>query len=194
MKKQILTAALTIVTLFSNAQSTKWVTDASHGKIGFTVIHFGMTELEGRFLKYEGTVLSDKSDFSDAKIDFTADVNSISTDEEQRDKHLKSPDFFDAEKFPQIVFKGKSLKSVGKNKYKLTGDFTMHGITKEVTLDAVHTGTVVDPYKNTKAGFKVTGVINRTLWNLKWNGVLATGEILVSEEVTIDCNFQLLKK
>lgn len=194
MKKTIISTTFLFISLFSFAQTTKWGYDASHAKVGFTISHFGISETEGKFTKFDGMVLSDKPDFSDSKIDFTIEVNSINTEDVQRDTHLKSPDFFDAAKFPTITFKSKSLKAVGKNKYKLTGNFTMHGVTKEITLDVIYKGTVVDPYKNTKAGFKITGMIDRTQFGLVWNGKLSSGDALLGDEVTLDINIELIKK
>lgn len=194
MKKTIISITLLFTCLFSFAQTTKWGYDASHAKVGFTISHFGISETEGKFTKFDGTVLSDKPDFSDAKIDFTIDVNSINTEDAQRDMHLKSPDFFDVAKFPSITFKSKAFKDVGKNKYKLTGSLTMHGVTKEITLDVIYKGTVVDPYKNTKAGFKITGTIDRRQFGLVWNGKLSTGDALLGNDVNIDINIELIKK
>ena len=179
---------------FIFAQTTKWGYDASHAKVGFTISHFGISETEGKFTKFDGTVLSDKPDFSDATIDISIDVNSINTEDAKRDTHLKSPDFFDVAKYPSITFKSKLFKSVGKNKYKLTGNFTLHGITREIELDVIYKGTVVDPYKNTKAGFKISGVIDRTQFGLVWNGKLAAGELLVGNDVYLDINIELIKK
>jgi polyisoprenoid-binding protein YceI len=194
MKNILILSALFLSITFNFAQTGKWGFDDSHAKVGFAVSHFGISETEGKFTKFDGTVLSDKSDFSDAKIDFTIDVNSINTENDQRDGHLKSPDFFDVAKYPNITFKSKSLKAVGKNKYKLTGDFTMHGVTKPITLDVVYRGTVVDPYKNTKAGFRITGMIDRTIYGLSWNGKLAAGGLLVGNDVDLNVNIELIKK
>ena len=193
MKKNSLIIGLLLLSSLSMAQSTKWAYDASHAKVGFSILHFGISETEGRFTKYEGTVRADEPDFSDAKINITIDVNSIDTDEEKRDEHLKSADFFDVAKYPSITFKSKSFKSIGKNTYELVGDFTMHGVTKEIKLKAMYKGTVVDPYENTKAGFKISGVIDRTDYGLEWNGVLAAGGVLVGDEVELDINIELLK-
>lgn len=190
----------TIVTilLFANAavaQTTKWGFDASHAKVGFSVSHFGISETEGKFTKFDGLVLSDKADFSDAKINFTIDVNSINTEDSKRDEHLKSADFFDVAKYPSILFTGKSLKSTGKNMYRLTGSMTMHGVTKDIVLDVLYRGTVPkDPYGNTKAGFKITGIIDRTQYGLTWNGKLAGGELLVGDNVHLDIDIELIKK
>jgi polyisoprenoid-binding protein YceI len=194
MNKTFLSIAMIVNSLSVYAQTTKWGYDASHAKVGFTISHFGISETEGKFTKFEGTILSDKADFSDAKIDFVVDVNSIKTEDAERDSHLKSADFFDVVKFPLITFKSKSLESIGKDKYKLTGYFTMHGVTKEISLDVTYKGTVVDPYKNTKAGFKLNGIIDRTQFGLVWNGTLAAGGLLVGNEVNLDINIELIKK
>lgn len=193
--KAILVSTLVLVSsIFATAQSTKWIVDDTHAKLGFKVTHFGISETDGKFTKFTGTVLADKPDFSDSKIDLTIEVSSVDTDNEQRDTHLKSADYFDVAKYPQIIFKGKSFKPVSKNKYKLTGDFTMHGVTKEVTLDAIYRGTVpLDPFGNTKAGFKITGLIDRTHWGLNWTGKLAGGDLLVGNDVELECNIELNK-
>ncbi len=194
MKKTIALWAMVLSVLYSNAQTTKWIVDDTHAKLGFKVTHFGISETEGKFTKFTGAVLSDKPDFSDSKIDLTIEVSSVDTDNEQRDTHLKSADYFDVAKYPQIIFKGKSLKPVSKNKYKLIGDFTMHGVTKEVTLDVVYRGTVpLDPFGNTKAGFKINGLIDRTQWGLNWTGKLAGGDLLVGNDVELECNIELNK-
>lgn len=194
MKTIIISALILAAKVFANAQTTQWGYDDTHAKVGFSISHFGISETEGKFTKFSGSVLSDKSDFSDAKIDITIDVNSINTEAPQRDAHLKSADFFDVSKFPAIVFKSKKLTAVGKNKYKLTGDITMHGVTKEIVLDVIYKGTVVDPFKNTKAGFKLSGTLNRNDFGLSWNGKLASGEILVGNEVELMINIELIKK
>ncbi|MES1222023.1 MAG: YceI family protein [Bacteroidota bacterium] len=194
MKNITLPIMLFITSVISYSQTTKWSYDASHAKISFTISHLGISETEGKFTKFDGTVLSDKADFSDAIIDFTIDASSINTDDEKRDTHLKSADFFDVARFPKIVFKSKSFRPVGNNSYKLIGDFTLRGVTKEIALDVVYKGTVVDPFKNTKAGFKITGTIDRTNYGLVWNGTFAAGELLVGNDVSLDINIELLKK
>ncbi|MBI3221021.1 MAG: YceI family protein [Bacteroidetes bacterium] len=192
--KTLIISTLVLLSTLANAQTTQWGYDDTHAKVGFSISHFGISETEGKFTKFSGTVLSDKLDFSDAKIEITIDVNSINTEAPQRDAHLKSADFFDVAKFPSIVFKSKKLTATGKNKYKLIGDITMHGVTKEITLDVIYKGTVVDPYKNTKAGFKLSGTLNRNDFGLSWNGKLASGEILVGNEVELLINIELIKK
>lgn len=195
MKKvKLISAVLLIAALSASAQKTTWSFDKTHSKVQFDISHMVISEVSGRFLDYEGTVLADKGDFSDAKIDFSIDVKSIDTDDEKRDQHLRSPDFFDAAQYPKITFKGKSMKKIGENKYKLTGDFTLHGVTKTIELNVVYGGTVKDPYGNIKAGFKVTGVINRTDFGLKYNSIIDSGGLMIGEEVTIICKFELIKK
>jgi len=194
MKKIIL--SVTIMGMFvlsTTAQTTKWVFDKTHSKVQFDVDHMVISEVSGQFKDYEGTVLSDKSDFSDAKIDFSIDVKSISTDDEKRDGHLQSPDFFDVPKYPKITFISKSMKKIKENHYKLTGDFTMHGVTKTITLDVTYGGTVTDPYKNIKAGFKISGTINRTEFGLKYNSVVDSGGLMIGEVVTFICKVELMK-
>jgi len=194
MKKMIILLLIVLSNLTSYSQTTEWKYDNSHAKVGFLVSHFGISETEGIFTKYDGSVLATKADFSDAKIDFVIDVNSINTEDAQRDMHLKSPDFFDVAKYPVITFKSKSIKNNGMNKYVVTGDLTIHGMTKEVSLDVRYRGTVVDPFKNTKAGFKINGTIDRTQFGLTWNGKLSTGDLLVGNEVNLDINIELIKK
>jgi polyisoprenoid-binding protein YceI len=185
---------MAVVSTFTYAQAPTWVFEPSHCKVGFSISHFGISETEGQFKKFTGTIVATQKDFSDAKIDFTVDVNSINTDDEQRDGHLKSADFFDAAKYPSLIFKSKSMKPAGKNKYTLKGDLTMHGITKEIELDVLFGGIVnKDPFGNTKAGFKVTGNIDRKEWGLTWNKVLDTGGVAVGEQVAIECHIELLK-
>jgi len=185
--------ALLISFISINAQ-TKWNIDKAHSKVMFSVTHLVISEVTGEFKDFTGSIESSNPDFTDAKIDFSADVNSISTDNDMRDKHLKSDDFFNAGKFPQITFKGKSLKKVEGNNYKLTGDFTIRDVTKQVTLDVVYNGTIKDPYGNTKAGFKIIGQIDRFDYNLKWNSLIeAGGSAVVGKTVTMTINLELQK-
>ncbi|MBK7667871.1 MAG: YceI family protein [Sphingobacteriaceae bacterium] len=193
--KQTAIAALLVVSWGFNAQ-TNWKVDGSHSKLGFAVTHLMVSETEGKFKVYEGTVASkSEMDFTDAKIEFSVDVNSINTDDEKRDGHLKSADFFDVEKFPKMTFKATSMKA-GKVKgtYDLEGDLTMHGVTKKVKLTAIGASkTVKDPWGNTKYAFKITGKLNRVDYGLKWNAALEAGGVVVSEEVKIDCTIELNK-
>lgn len=174
--------------------TTKWVLDPTHSEIGFKVKHMMFTNVSGSFNSFEVTAETGSDDFSDAKIEFKANVNSISTNNEQRDTHLKSADFFDAEKFASIHFKATEFKKVDSNDFHLIGDLTIKDITKSVTLHVENGGLMKDPWGNLKAGFTITGKINRTDFGLVWNAALETGGVLVSEEVKINCEIQLVKQ
>lgn len=170
-----------------------WTLDKSHSNVKFSVKHLVVSDVEGAFKVYSGSVKSKDDTFADAQIDFTVDVASVNTDDEKRDGHLKSDDFFNAEKFPQMKFMGKSFKKVGKGKYKLTGDLTIRDVTKTVTFDVDFGGTVKDPWGNIKAGFKATTSVNRFDYNLKWNTLIETGGAVVGKEVKITVNVELTK-
>ena len=172
------------------AQTKLWVIDNSHSNVKFSVSHLIISEVDGAFKNYTGTLQSAKPDFTDAKIDFAVDINSIYTDNETRDNHLKSDDFFNAEKFPQMIFKGTSFKKLSDNKYELEGDLTIRDITKKVKFNVNYGGTVVDPWGNVKTGFKVKGTINRFDYNLKWNSLTEVGGAVVGKEVEIKLNLQ----
>ncbi|MHB8905145.1 MAG: YceI family protein [Melioribacteraceae bacterium] len=193
MAKFRFAAILALISLMTINAQTKWTVDKAHSKVQFTVTHLIISEVTGEFKTFDATVESSKDDFSDAKIDFWADVNSISTDNDARDKHLKSDDFFNAEKFPKLTFKGKSFKKVSGKNYKLVGDLTIRDVTKEVTLDVVYNGSVKDPYGNIKAGFKITGSINRFDYNLKWNALIEAGGAVVGKTVEMTVNLELQK-
>lgn len=187
-------AAAAILTGASTMAQSNWTIDASHSKVQFTVTHLMISEVTGKFKVYDGKVTSSKDDFTDSNIEFTADVNSIDTDDEGRDKHLKSEDFFNAEKFPNMTFKSKSFKKVNGKNYKLIGELTIRGITKTVEFDVVYNGSIKDPWGNTKAGFKLNGSINRIDYGLKWNAAIEAGGVVVSEKVTINCDIELGKQ
>lgn len=189
MKKLFLATAITLFSTALFAQTT-WNVDNSHSNVKFTVTHLVISEVEGYFKNFKGSITSSNADFNDASVDFTVDINSINTDNENRDKHLKSDDFFNAEQYPNMTFKSTSFKKVSGNKYKLTGNLTIRNITKTVTFDVIYGGTVKDPWGNTKAGFKATTVINRFDYNLKWNTVTEAGGAVVGKDVTIDLKLE----
>jgi len=197
MKKLFTTAAASLLMMTATMAQVKWKVDASHSKLGFSVVHAMVSETEGKFKVFDGSAESKtEMDFTNANINFSADVNSINTEDAKRDGHLKSADFFDAEKFPTITFKSTGMKLDGKGKtsYILEGDLTMHGVTKKVSLNAIGAAkTVKDPYGNIKNGFKVTGVISRKDFGLTWNAALEAGGVMVSDEVTINLNIELNK-
>ncbi len=196
MKKFIMPIAALMMMSAANAQ-TNWKVDNSHSKLGFSVTHMMVSETEGKFKVFEGQATSKTDmDFTDATINFSADAASINTEDEKRDGHLKSPDFFDVEKYPKITFKSTSMKPTGKGStsYNLEGELTMHGVTKKVKFLAIGASkTVKDPYGNIKNGFKVTGTVNRKEYGLNWNAALEAGGVAVSDEVKIELNIELNK-
>ncbi|MGK7388876.1 MAG: YceI family protein [Candidatus Cyclobacteriaceae bacterium M2_1C_046] len=172
----------------------KWKVDQSHSEVQFKAKHLMITTVTGHFNEYDIEVETEGDDFSSAhNIVFTANVNSITTNNEQRDAHLKSEDFFDAENHKDLKFVGKDIKQTGDNEFKLTGDLTVRGVTKSITLDVEHGGTVVDPYGNNKAGFTVDGKLKRKDFGLKWDAVTEAGSIVVSDEIKIHCEIQLVE-
>ena len=176
-------------------QTNQWVFEPSHCKIGFSVSHFGITETEGMFHQFTGTIQTQADDFSDAQVSLTIPVSSIDTLDKQRDGHLLSGDFFAADQHPEITFASTGIRVSAKRKYTLAGNLTMVGVTKPVELDVEYKGTVPrDPFGNTKAGFAVTGTINRKDWGIVWNRVLDFGGLAVGEDVKISCQIELLKQ
>ncbi len=167
MKKiALILVAFITLTAFSTAVST-WQNDDPHSQLGFTVTHLGIADVSGTFNDFDVTAKSSKPDFTDATFELTAKTASIDTRVDARNNHLKSADFFDAEKYPTLSFKSTSIKKAGKNKYKLTGDLSLHGITKPVTMDLLYKGTVENPIsKKHTAGFQITGTIKRSDFNV----------------------------
>lgn len=175
--------------------TTTWALDAAHSEIQFKVKHMMISTVTGGFDKFDAKVETTGDDFSTAHISFTAETASVNTGSEQRDGHLKGEDFFDAEKFPLLSFKATALKPKGNNgDYQLTGDLTIKGVTKPVQLDVEFGGIGKDPWGNTKAGFTLSGKINRKDWDLNWNAVLEAGGLLVSDEVKLLGEIQLAKQ
>ena len=162
MKKINVLFAMLLLATGVFAQATVYKVDKAHSKLGFTISHMMISEVDGTFNGFEATITSSKADFSDATVELTADVNTVDTNNEGRDKHLKSADFFDAATYPTITFKSTSFTKTGDKTYKVVGDLTMHGVTKSVTLDATLGGTTADKAGKTIAGFKVTGTIKRS--------------------------------
>lgn len=193
MKKINLFVVLFLTATLTFAQ-TKWSFDKAHSKVGFSVTHLIISEVDGYFKSFDGYVETTNDDFSGAKVEFTVDTKSINTDNEKRDDHLRSDDFFNAEKYPKMTFKGKSFKKVGDKKYKLVGDLTIRDVTKEVALDVKYNGTIKDPWGNTKAGFKITGEINRFDYGLKWNALMEAGGAVVGETVDLEIDIELQKQ
>jgi polyisoprenoid-binding protein YceI len=188
--KRLLISAAVVATSFSLQAQTKWVIDPVHSSVNFNIEHLVISEVEGKFKTYNGTISATKPDLTDAVIDFAVDIKSIDTDNDMRDKHLISPDFFEADKYPQMTFKSTSLKKLSGNKYLLSGNLTIHGITKPAKFDVTYGGTAKDSYGNTKAGFKAKSVINRYDYGLKYNSLTEAGGATLGKEVEIDLKLQ----
>lgn len=168
--------------------------DAAHSEISFKVKHLMITNVTGSFTKFDATIESEAADFSDAKISFEADTNSITTNNEQRDGHLKSADFFAADKFPKLSFQSKSITKKGDDSYTLTGDLTIRDTTKTVELNVEYGGTITDPYGQVKSGFEIKGKINRKDFGLTWAAVTEAGGIVLSDEVKLNLAVQMIKQ
>ena len=174
----------------TNYAGTKWTIDKVHSNVKFTVTHLVISEVEGYFKIFDGSMEHSKPDFSDARINFSVDINSINTDNENRDKHLKSDDFFNAEKFPQMKFESTSFTPLGNNKYKLAGNLTIRDVSKPVTFDVTYGGTA-NMGPTTKAGFKAKTTINRFDYGLKWDKATESGGLVVGKDVEIVVNAEL---
>lgn len=173
---------------------TYWAADPVHSEIQFKVKHLMITTVTGYFRKYDLRVVTEGDDFTTAsEIIFTADIDSIDTSNAQRDTHLKSADFFEAERHKQLRFTGTRFEKQG-DEHRLIGDLSIRGVTKPVTLEVDFAGIVVDPYGQTKAGFTVDGRISRKDFGLQWNAVTEAGQIVVSDDIRIHCEVQLVKQ
>jgi polyisoprenoid-binding protein YceI len=186
-----LSIILVLVSFVASGQ-TKWQLDKAHSNIGFSIAHLVVTDVTGSFKSFDGTVATTGDDFSTMKIEFTIEANSINTDNERRDEHLRSPDFFDAAKYPNLTFKSTKVEKTGENSYKITGDLTMHGKTNPVVLEATLRGPVMF-METTRVGVKAATSLNRYDYDLKWNKTLEAGGLLVGEEVAIIINIELVK-
>lgn len=192
MKKLSLISALSlslILSAFTAVAPSTWNLDTAHSKLGFSITHLMVSEVEGSFKKAEATITATKDDFTDAKVTVKADVNSIDTDNDDRDAHLKKPDFFDAEKYPTITFESTSFKKTGDKTYKVKGNLTMHGVTKAIELDAKANLGTNPMSKKTIAGFKITGKIKRTDFGI----APETPSAMLSDEVNIVANAEFAK-
>lgn len=173
----------------TNQAKTKWVIDPAHSEIGFKVKHMMISTVSGQFEKFDATAETNGEDFTTVSVKVKIDVDSINTKNKDREAHLKSDDFFNAEKFPQMTFVSKSFDGE-----KLSGDLTIRDITKEVTLETEFNGIAVDPYGQTKAGFELSGEINRKDFGLKWSAVTEAGNVVVSDKVKLIIGAQFVKQ
>lgn len=172
--------------------NVKWALDPTHSELLFKVKHLMITNVKGEFRTFSAAI--DGEDFTSAPVTVKIDTESVFTNNNDRDGHLKSPDFFDAAQYPSITFTSKSFKKVDDDEYTLTGDLTIKDVTKEVSLAVTYGGVNKDPWGNQKAGFSVKGKINRSDFGLTWNAALETGGVLVSEEVKIDAEVQFVQQ
>lgn len=174
--------------------TTKWVLDPSHSEITFKVKHMMFTNVSGKFDTFQATAESDSDNFENARFDFQAETTSINTGNADRDNHLRGGDFFDAEQFPQLTFKSTAFQQKSGDDYTLTGDLSLHGVTKSISLDVEFGGLAQDPWGNTKAGLSATGKLNRKDFGLNWNAALEAGGVLVGEEVKLHIELQFVKQ
>ncbi len=173
---------------------TTWGVDPTHSEVQFKVRHLVISTVTGYFKSYDIKATAEDGDWTTGKVFFSADIDSIDTGQEQRDGHLKSADFFDAENHPQLTFESTGIQKVSDDTYKLIGDLTIRGITKPIELDVEYGGETTDFYGNYKAGFEVTGKIKRKEYGLTWDAVTEAGSVVVSDEVKLFANVQLVKQ
>ena len=189
MKKLLIAAALLATQTGAMAQ-TNWNLDKAHSALKFNVDHLVISEVEGNFKVFNGSLSSSSDDFNNAKVEFSVDVKSINTDNEKRDEHLRSDDFFNAEKFPEMKFTSTSFKKIKGNNYELEGNLTIRNTTKKVKFAVTHGGTIKDPWGNTKTGFKAMGKINRKEFGLMWGPVMEAGGAVVGDEIRMTVNVE----
>ncbi|MEI6305613.1 MAG: YceI family protein [Deltaproteobacteria bacterium] len=196
MKRIITTvAAFIALALPTFALATSWSIDSDHSNVGFKVRHLMVSNVKGSFDKFTGTINIDDKDITKSKVEVNIDTNSVNTNVQKRDDHLRGADFFDVAKFPAMTFVSKKVAKAGKDKLKVTGDLTLHGVTKEVVLDVEGpSGEIKDPRGNIRKGATATAKINRKEFGLTYNSVLETGGVAVGEEVTITLEIEMIKK
>jgi len=173
---------------------SQWAVDAAHSEIGFKVKHMMFTTVSGKFKSFKAVIENEEDAFETTTIRFSADVSSIDTNDSGRDKHLRSVDFFDVEKFPKLGFVSTGIKKISHEKYQVTGDLTIRDIARPVVLDVEYSGLMKDPWGNIKAAATVTGKINRKDFGLTWNAALETGGVLVGEEVKLIAEVQMIRQ
>lgn len=171
-----------------------WAIDPTHSEIGFKVKHMMFTNVSGKFNLFDAEIQNEEENFETAAINFSAEVNSINTGNDDRDNHLRSADFFDVENFGKLTFKSTSVKKVNEGEYKISGDLTIKDVTKNITLDTEYSGLMKDPWGNTKIGLSLNGKINRKEFGLTWNAALETGGVLVGEDIKLNAEVQFVKQ
>ena len=186
---RLFAASLLAAALAAPASADTFVVDRAHSEATFSIRHL-MSRVSGRFNDFTGTITGDPARPTEAKVEFTIKAASIDTDQEGRDKHLRSADFFDTEKHPEITFKSTRIVPAGKDKYNVIGNLSMRGVTKEITVPVTYLGSLTDPYKNEKFGFEATATLNRKDFGIVWNTALDTGGTVLSYEVAVTVNLQ----
>ncbi|MGB9599349.1 MAG: YceI family protein [Myxococcota bacterium] len=195
MKKGILSILMLLVIFSAKLFAAEWELDRSHSIVAFSVRHLGISNVRGEFEKFDVKVEGEKDAVEKSTVEAKIYVDSINTRDPKRDAHLKSPDFFDVEKYPTIDFKAKKIKKISSTKLKITGDLTMHGVTKEVVLDVESTGIeAIDPMGNIRVGFSAKTKINRKDFGINWNMTLDKGGLVVGNDVEINIEIELIKK
>ena len=173
---------------------TKWLLDPMHSELQFKIKHLMISNVSGSFKSFNAEVVTEEEDFSTAVIKLTAEMASISTNNEQRDAHLRNSDFFEVEKYPELKFISTKIEESDSDTYALHGELTLKGVTKPVKLNVEFNGIAKDPWGSERAGFLVTGKINRTDWGVSFNSILETGGVALSEEVKINAELELVKQ
>jgi len=192
MKTTKLFLMLALTGFMATAQTT-WKIDKVHSKVRFSVAHMVISEVEGDFTNFSGKVTNTKADFSDAQFSFNVDLTSVDTDNTRRDADLKSPNFFDVEKYPDMTFKSTSLIKKDDKNFILKGNLTLHGVTKSVSFNMQFNGVIKDPWGNTRSAFKVTGNLNRFDYGLKYNSVMDNGGLVVGKDVNFTVRLETIK-
>ncbi|MGB3551371.1 MAG: YceI family protein [Candidatus Binatus sp.] len=193
-KTAIAIAIAVVVALPVLAHADSWQIDSSHTSVEFTVRHMMISNVKGQFQKTTGTITANGNDPASAKVDVTIDASSVDTRVERRDAHLKSPDFLDVAKFPTITFKSTKVEAAGPNKWTMTGDLTIHGVTRPVVLDVEGSGPPIQVMGHTRAGASATGKIKRSDFGLTWNKALETGGVLVGDDIAISIDVEAVKE
>ncbi len=193
MRKGIVTAASLLLVFAGLARAEKWDIDIPHSSVGFSVRHMVVTKTHGKFNDFTGYIDFDGKNVEKGSVEITAQIASIDTDNKKRDDHLRNPDFFDAEKFPTMIFKSKKVIKSSGSEFKLVGDLTIKGVTKEMTFDCEFNGVINDPMGNTHAGFSAVVKINRQDFNVKWSKKLDAGGLVVGDEVKISLEIEAVK-
>src|SRR3954465_3750439 len=184
---------LAMTAIAADTLTGNWTIDTSHSRVGFTARHAMVTKVRGAFHEFSGTANLNAENPADSRIDLTIEVASVNTGNEQRDGHLRTNDFFDAETHPQIRFVSTNVERVDPENYRLTGDLTIKGITNPVTVDFEYTGVATDPYGNQRAGFEGKASINRKDWGVSFNAALETGGVLVSEKIDLEFDISAIR-